>query len=228
MEATRDKSHVFPRAVPFVDRELTLAANRVLVEAHCSFLNSGRQVMPGETFRARIDSLVTPAANRVGALTDRRRAVTMIVGGEDRNGPLPKASDAPDPFILEMKRRLIFYGDALNQFDSLNQSIHDFCATCAEDIGHSKQLPQITLHIPLALEGSPVGKAAAGFTSAKDYIFFLLLAIINNRVHEDIFEPFHPMSSPAENDQLKEEQLRKIENDRYHEQHLGETGSCAY
>jgi hypothetical protein len=58
--------------------------------------------MPGETVRARIDSLVTPATNRIWALINTRLAVTM----GDRKAPLPEASDAPD-----LKRRVNFYGD---------------------------------------------------------------------------------------------------------------------
>jgi len=160
--------------------------------------------------RTRLESHAAPSAVKSKLPAGRKRAITMI--GEGLSAPLLKSSDAADPVLLEMKKGVLLdVGNILHQFANLDRTIRDFCDACAEHIGTSKHLPRIGPYTTPASKGSPVAKPPSEFTSTEDYTFFTLLSIINTRIYDDIFRPFHPAAPPSDNDRLETEYLSKID-----------------
>ena len=113
------------------------------------------------------------------------------------------------PVILEMKKgRFLGVDNALNQFPKLNKDIHLFCQQCSDLIARSGQIPWPTVHSSFSPECSPVGKPAGEFSSLGDCPYFVLLSIVNRRLYEDIFRPFHPAAPVQESDRYKREYSR--------------------
>jgi len=123
---------------------------------------------------------------------------------------LVKTSGKRKSTLILGRRPPIERSDEVDQFLELNQSIRDFCEAYAEHIGEFKRLPppmkrfpRMSLRksprTPPASNNSPVGKAAGEFNSVADYSLAVLLAIINNRIYTDIFQPFHPVASHQDN-----------------------------
>jgi len=132
--------------------------------------------------------------------------------GEGLSVPLLKPLDASDLVLLEMKKGVLLdAGNILNQFSNLDRNIRDFCDACAVEIAEPKRLPRLGPHNPPASLDSLVGKAAPEFASAEDYVFFVLLSTINNRIYMDIFRPFHPAAPEEDNEKYEEEYMRKID-----------------
>jgi hypothetical protein len=158
--------------------------------------------------RSRVDTYTPRARSRTEALQGRKRAVTMVDG--HFSPPLPKSSDALDPVLLEMKKgELLDAGNILNDFNKLCQRIRDFCDACAVHVGEFKQLPRMGPHA--ASPDTLIGKPAREFASAEDYVFFVIISTITNRIYQDIFRPFHPTTAPDVKDRYEEEYLKTID-----------------
>lgn len=85
--------------------------------------------------------------------------------------------------------------NVLDHFASLSGEIRAFCESCAEHYASLATLsPTATsLHAPLI--ASFVDKQASEFPSVFDYVFFILISIVNTFTNRAIFEPFHPALS---------------------------------
>ena len=122
--------------------------------------------------------------------------------------PQLSAADTLNLVILEMtKGRFLDVDNALDQFPKLNKDIRLFCQQCSDHIARSdpKPIPWPAVHSSCSPENSPVGKPAHEFSSFDDYLYFVLLSIINKHLCQNIFQPFHPAASMQESDRCKKE-----------------------
>ena len=124
--------------------------------------------------------------------------------------PQLSATDSSNPVILEMRKGIFLDVDnALNQFHKLNKDIRLFCQQCSDHIARLEPIPWPTVHSSFSPESSPVGKPAHDFLSLEDYLYFVLLSIVNRRLCESIFRPFHPAAPVQESDSYKREYSRR-------------------
>ena len=117
-------------------------------------------------------------------------------------------ASSSNPSVLKMGREVSpgpSIGDVRHQFSDMDKRIRAFSQTMADRIVQSNTLPSPAAQSSPLPGNSPVGKPAHEFPSLGDYIFFALLSIINTRMCEVIFEPFHPAASPQKNARYTEE-----------------------
>jgi hypothetical protein len=118
-------------------------------------------------------------------------------------------ADSSNPVIMEMRKgRFLDVDNALSRFLKLNKDIRLFCQQCSDHIARLEPIPWPTVHSSFSPESSPAGKPAHDFLSLEDYLYFVLLSIINRRLCEDIFRPFHPAAPVQESDRYKREYSR--------------------
>ena len=160
-----------------------------------------------ESLRGQLTSQVSPCPRTTSSMPRRKRAV--ISSG---NGLTPSQLGA-NPVVIEMRRgRLrLDAGNVLKQFLGLNTNVRTFCEDISSHIGQLKQLPRLGALSSTLPENSPVGKPAHQFSSPEEYVFFVLLSIINTHIYDDIFRPFHPAASAQESNRYEEEYLKMID-----------------
>lgn len=165
--------------------------------------------------RQRIISQAAPSSNGYNRRTSGKRAVTL--SGDGLSAPLLKGADATDPVLLEMKKGLLLnVGNVLDQFADLDRTIRAFCDRSADEINGRKSLPRFTGQVSPVAAGSPIGKPASEFTSVEDYVYFVLLSILNSQLYTYIFRPFHPIASVDENERYERQYEEKIDSCMYH------------
>lgn len=165
-----------------------------------------------ESPRARFDSQLASRPRTTSSHPRRKRAITL--GGDGLTPPQLPAADSSNPVLLEMRKGVLLdVGNVLNQFSKMDRTIRAFCEQSSDYIGKSKRLPRMT-HQPTLPKNSPVGRPAHDFSSTEEYLYFILLSIINTHLYEDIFRPFHPAASPQESDRYEEEYLMMIDKCR--------------
>jgi hypothetical protein len=106
---------------------------------------------------------------------------------------------------------LLDVGNVVKQFLDLNANLRAFCDEISDHTGRSKRLPRLRAQSSAVPENSPVGKPAHEFSSPDEYVFFVLLSIINTHIYDDIFRPFHPAASAQESNRYEEEYLKMID-----------------
>ena len=159
----------------------------------------------GKSTRARLNSVATPL--RAPSSQPCGKQASTLSGYCLAPARLGIASSL-NPSVLEMGKEVpqsFGIGDIRRQFSDMDKRIRDFSQTISDHIAQSNTLPCPAAE-PSPLSGNrPVGKPVHEFPSLEDYVFFALLSIINTRICEDIFEPFHPAASPQENARYGEE-----------------------
>jgi hypothetical protein len=171
-----------------------------------------QRVLIRESPRARFDSQATSHPQSALAYPSRKRAITLAANGLPP--PQLPAADSSNPVLLEMRKGVLLdVGNVLTQFSKMDRMIRAFCEQSSDYIGKSKRLPRIT-HQSALPKNSPMGKPAYEFTSTEDYVFFVLLSIINTHLYDDIFRPFHPAASARDSDRYEQEYLKMIDKCR--------------
>lgn len=143
-----------------------------------------------------------------------KRVVTL---SKDSHGVLfLRGTDTADPTFLEMQKGLFLdVGNVLEEFANLDRGVRSFCDRCGGYIGRTKQLPRISPPPQPVPKNSPINKSPEDFPTVEDYVYFMLLSIINSHLYRDIFQPFHPASSIEENKRYEEQYERKIDTCEY-------------
>ena len=107
-----------------------------------------------------------------------------------------------------LQNMLIDVGKKIRDFTALNSNTRTVASKWSMHVGKIKTLPTSSQPLP---RDSPVGKGPSQFPSAEDYAYFSLLSIINTHLYNQIFHPFHPAASDAENTKLETNYQRLVE-----------------
>lgn len=105
--------------------------------------------------------------------------------------------------------------NVLNLFSSFNRDLQDFCESCAGSYASVGRVARTASPRRVQSLSNFVNKPVSDFPSARDYVFFALLSIIIAYAHSDIFHPFHPAISEAENLIKKNEYERLTKSGMY-------------
>ena len=166
----------------------------------------------GKSTRARLNSVASPL--RAPSSQPRGEASSTLSGHRLAPAHLGIASSL-NPSVLKMGKEVppgFGIGDIRRQFSDMDKRIRDFSQTISDHIAQSNTPPSPAAESSPLSGNRPVGKPVHEFASLEDYVFFALLSILNTRICEDIFEPFHPAASQ--------------ENARYGEEYSTMIGTC--
>ncbi|KAF8317134.1 hypothetical protein DL93DRAFT_590383 [Clavulina sp. PMI_390] len=170
-------------------------------------IRRGSNVPLRQNPRARLASAVSPASSSFSA---RKRAIT--ISGDGLSAPLSRGSST-DPVLLELKSGLLLnVGNVLDHFTDFQRDVQSFCDKTADHLSRYKGTPRFSAEAA-APRNSPVTKPASDFPSVEEFIYFILLSIVNTRLYSDIFLPFHPCAGVDENRRWEEEYRNVIDRD---------------
>ncbi|KAF8317139.1 hypothetical protein DL93DRAFT_2165797 [Clavulina sp. PMI_390] len=170
-------------------------------------VRSGSDVQLHQNPHGRLASAASPSSSSFSA---RRRANT--ISGEGLGAALAWGSST-DPVLLELNSgRLLNVGNVLDHFTDFQRDMQSFCDKTADQLSHHKGTPQFSPDAA-APKNSPVTKPASDFPSVEEFIYFALLSIVNTRLYNDIFLPFHPCASIDENRRWEEEYRNIIDKE---------------
>ncbi|KAF8317141.1 hypothetical protein DL93DRAFT_2226502 [Clavulina sp. PMI_390] len=173
-------------------------------------IRRGSNVPLRQNPRARLASAVSPASSSFSA---RKRAIT--ISGDGLSAPLSRGSST-DPVLLELKSGLLLnVGNVLDHFTDFQRDVQSFCDKTADHLSRYKGTPRFSAEAA-APRNSPVTKPASDFPSVEEFIYFILLSIMNTRLYSDIFLPFHPCAGVDENRRWEEEYRNVIDRGKHH------------